>query len=295
MQPEPYNTIEGWLEAIDVGVLSATAPAGDAIPQVNHSNPLLFTPRRQPNPNQIIEEVSPTDTSFSATTIFDTLVHKPLRYNHGPPSNCDSLDTYSDITTVYNEEDKESVAEERGASDWAIIVEEVITPDEAISLDTDTGEASFSPSDTTTSSKICEQEERVRIVSLTSCLQCIHLHLPCSRTYPCCTRCARNSRADLCLLHRRRFASEFGRGGGPVLLKVEGEDEELRKRKLELKQAMAEEWAVELEKKNWVLPSVLGEKGGWQKRGVWMDEGEGYLGEGEGRVVLRELVVELEG
>lgn len=289
MLPDSNTIIEGWLEAIDVSVLSTTALTSDIVLQVNDGDPPPTTPRQ--HRHQVIEEASPTDTSFSATTIFDTPVHKPQHSNHGPSSDYDSLEIYSDNTPIYNEDDKEAVAEEQDTSDWAI------TPDEANTVSTDTEETSSSPLGTTISLQICEQKEMVRIVSLTSCLQCIHLHLPCSRTYPHCTRCARNGHVDVCLLHRRRFASEFGRGGGPVLLKVKGDkgdDGEVWKRKMELREVMNKEWAVKQERKNWVLPNPLGETSGWQKRGVWVDEGEGYPGEGEGRVVLRELVVELE-
>lgn len=300
MQPDSYTAIEDWLEAIDVNVLSAAATTSDIALQVNDGDLPPLTPLRLPKPTEVVEETSPTDTSFSATTIFDTPVHEPPHVNHEPSSDCDLLDAFSDNTTVYNDYDKKAVTEEQDESDSATISDaataapEAITPSEAITLSTDINEVSSPPPDTaTTSSRVYEKEERVRIVSVTSCLQCIHLHLPCSRTYPYCMRCARNGHAALCLLHRRRFASEFGRGGGPVLLKVKGEEEEVWKMKVQVKEAMDEKWAAEQEKKNWVMPSMLGERGGWQKRGVWVDEGEGYPGEGEGRVVLREMVVEM--
>ncbi|USP78647.1 hypothetical protein yc1106_05921 [Curvularia clavata] len=231
MQPDSYTTIEGWLATIDVTVLSATAPASGLVLQVNAGGLPPDTPRQ--NPSQIYEEISPTDTSFSADTIFDTPVDKPPHFNYGPSSDCGSQDAYSDNTTLQSEYDKEAVEEEQNASDYAITLDKAITPDDAVTLSTDTGDTSCSPLGTTTSSQICEHEAR-------------------------------------------------------------GEDEGLWKKKMELREEMGQEWVAEQDRKNWVLPNPLGEASGWQKRGIWVHEGKGYPGEGEGRIVLRELVVVLE-
>lgn len=278
MQPQSFATIETWLEAIDVCALSDTETTPDIVPQVQDEVFLPCTP--QWGSNKTLDETSPTDTSFSATTIFDALLHEDPQSDYTQPSDCDPQDADCDTTTVYNEN--------HGA-----VINRQDLPERAVTLDTD--KTSSDQPDNTDSSHICDQEEIVRLVSLTSCLQCILLHLPCSRTYSSCTRCVRNGYADFCLLHRRRFAFEHGEHRGPVLLKVRGEEKEVWKRKLEAREALWGEWVARQERRNWVLPSVLDLRGGWRRWSGWVEETEGFPGEGLGRVTWKELVVELEG
>ena len=75
-----------------------------------------------------------------------------------------------------------------------------------------------------------------RLVALISCYQCVMAGLPCSRTYPACSRCERAGNADTCLLFRRKLPEEITRKTGfnitPTLLMVEGEDESVRQKKV---------------------------------------------------------------
>ena len=71
-----------------------------------------------------------------------------------------------------------------------------------------------------------------RIVRLTSCTQCVVANLPCSRTYPYCTRCKRKGQAHLCLLHRKRLEEEINRCDPlscteSVMVKLKNEDESI--------------------------------------------------------------------
>jgi hypothetical protein len=79
-----------------------------------------------------------------------------------------------------------------------------------------------------------------RFVMILSCYQCVMAGLPCSRSYPACSRCERAGNADTCLLFRRKLVGESTREIGfnitPTLLLVEGEDEGVRKRKVALLQ-----------------------------------------------------------
>jgi hypothetical protein len=52
----------------------------------------------------------------------------------------------------------------------------------------------------------------------------------------------------------------------PTLLKVQGEDEGLWKRKVELAEELCEKWVAEQDKKNWVLPNICSPRGGWRTR-----------------------------
>lgn len=274
MTPEIDTTIEAWLKAIDLDVLSATDIVSTVVPGGDDEAPIPYTPPRYSQ--KVFDETSPTDTSFSANTVFDTPVSKNKRLDRNTSSDCASQDASSDNTTIVNEYD-----------------EAVDKVHQDPSLQTNTINAYDQPG-TITSPSTNEHIENPRLVSLTSCLQCILLNLPCSRTHPSCTRCIRNGHADMCLLHRRRFAFESGEEIGPVLLKVKGEDEAVWRRKVELRQTLEEECAMRQERENWVLPSVLDGRGGWRRGGMVVEERKGWPGEGEGRVVLKELEVEFE-
>jgi hypothetical protein len=80
----------------------------------------------------------------------------------------------------------------------------------------------------------------------------------------------------------------------PTLLKVQGEDEGLWKRKVELAEELCEKWIAEQEKKNWVLPDICSPRGGWRARKyAAKKEKVSHPGEGIGRLSFRELYVDM--
>jgi hypothetical protein len=79
----------------------------------------------------------------------------------------------------------------------------------------------------------------------------------------------------------------------PVLLKLKGEDAEIRARKVEIAKELHEMWQKKQDKKNWVLPRVDSEKrGNWNAMGIVGRKM--HPGEGLGRVTWAELRVETE-
>jgi hypothetical protein len=75
---------------------------------------------------------------------------------------------------------------------------------------------------------------------------------------------------------------------------VKGEDNEIRKRKVELASELCEKWSAEQDKKNWVLPSIDTPRGGWRaaKNSVRIKK-MSHPGEGIGRLSFCELFVDM--
>ncbi|KAI8941062.1 hypothetical protein NX059_002302 [Plenodomus lindquistii] len=245
------------------------------------------------------DEASPISTIFSDRSIFDTPTWKTQQLRD------DLTDDLSEITSVDNDEPDIHGKEDIHVTLFKPQQDQLPTPPASEnSYDPPSSAASALPNghfDASSARDIKAQDPSIpRAVNITSCLQCTHSHLPCSRTPPSCTRCVRNGKPDLCLLTRRLFPEEMVQSehhdevGHVVLLKIMGEDEELWRRKINVREKLMREWQEKQDRRNWVLPSwgaeQRGRKEGEQGRGM------GRRGwEGNGRVTYRELCVDLDG
>ncbi|KAI4691323.1 uncharacterized protein J4E84_003615 [Alternaria hordeiaustralica] len=300
---EHPDRIEGWLDKLHIkgaeidGSECTTDTDGEA--GYGPTTP----PRRSDYRSVPQDEISPTDTSFSGQSIFD----KPLRKDlfGSPTPYLERRDDGSDTTSIDSRDWAPTQGKER-------TLERPIPPTFALRpskpsarLDHQKVASHMDTDDLTTVWDLDPQQtlppNEPRPVWITSCLQCTLSGLPCSRTYPSCSRCKRHNRAEECLLQRRRFASEvmdsstMERSTAPALLKVKGEDEGVWERKVELAEALCEQWVAEQDKKNWVLPDVGSARGGWGKRkGRAGKEKVGHPGEGIGRLAFRELFVDVD-
>jgi hypothetical protein len=200
-------------------------------------------PRRGSLPTHY-EEISPTNTSFSEDSIFDTPGFSGSGWIDDDVFRDDDPDTApaDDLGCSSIENEKLSYA--------------VTTPAhvDADSWEADSHASYDTPSeaadDLQEASKVQEEvssaaaeptldPDKSRPTFLTSCIQCIHADLPCSRKAPACSRCKRKGQAALCLLHRRICPEEIKKSDATwcttlILLKLRGEDEDMWKEKLKL-------------------------------------------------------------
>ncbi|KAL5114126.1 hypothetical protein ACEQ8H_008010 [Pleosporales sp. CAS-2024a] len=258
MDEDEVDRVPSWLEDLPTEDFQQA--------DICNSNPK--TPKRLNSTSILVAEVSPTDSRFSAGSIFDA-----PNYTGSPCKTYIDHDNYSDTTSVND-----------------------AAPDEYKAV-LDVGPA---PKPRQSDASHDERNEP-RLVTIVSCIQCIVLSLPCSRTLPACTRCMRNAQARTasllatdspptstppCLLQRRLLASEFAAAPAPmcaepVLLRLQNEQEHAWARKMQVLEALGERWRDKTDRANWVLPDSRGDKGTWsgRKRGhvalMW--------GEGKGR------------
>ncbi|KAI4609476.1 hypothetical protein J4E83_008645 [Alternaria metachromatica] len=303
---EHPDRIEGWLDKLDIknAELDESDCATDTDGEAEYGP--TTPPRRSDYRSVPQDEISPTDTSFSGQSIFD----KPLRRNlfGSPTPKFEIRDDDSDTTSIDSrdwapQQDKEPPLERLEPPAFALRPSKPsarLDLHEAASK-TDTDDLTAVPHLDPQHTLSPHDPNEPRPVWITSCLQCTLAGLPCSRTYPSCSRCKRHNRAEECLLQRRRFTSEvmdsslMDKSIAPALLKVKGEDEGIWKRKVELAETLCEKWVAEQDKSNWVLPDVGSARGGWGKRrGRGGKEKVGHPGEGIGRLAFRELFVDVD-
>jgi hypothetical protein len=201
------------------------------------------TPQREPRLSLAIHTASPTSTYFSRNSIFDRIEGLRETWIHGPVPDSISVGTSWDSQTqdsatrgkTYHE-----AAAVRGVCLKAPLTATILSYDPASNRE---GSLEYSENHSQESWMIPASPAVVsnqrRITQITSCLQCIHAGLPCSRTAPSCSRCKRNGQGDICLLYRRRFPEEIHESIAelcttPVLLKLDGEDEASWQGKLSL-------------------------------------------------------------
>jgi hypothetical protein len=258
---------------------------------------LPATPVRSRETFLNFDEVSPTDTSFSYDTIFDTPEIKEAGERY--------LDDVSDTSTTTIDEvgpdwsSREEQMQEHEEKEY------IVTPSDALSSHSAGNHNSICPPSSTLSIPVSPDDEQLaqppcdrtkpRLVWITSCLQCTLVGLPCSRTPPSCSRCARKGDGDICLLRRRKMAEERVRGDRTrnrvgVLLKIKGQDEVVWGRKKTLEQELTEAWRESQGRKNWVLP-MNGVKGDYWRYGSGGVMGKRDIGEGMGRQTFAEMVL----
>lgn len=199
------------------------------------------TPRRQSTPTYE-DDLSPTNTSFSDNSIFDPSDAKRDPWFDDPfaddvpdlaPADNDGQTVISKVRWLSADLAAPPVEIDRSDNTSDLLVE----PPTELAHD-EQHEADSVASTCTTAVNVRADPDDPRIARITSCAQCIVANLPCSRTYPCCTRCKRNGHAKLCLLHRMRFLEELDEDKLlsctiPVLLKVKNEDEAILQQKIE--------------------------------------------------------------
>lgn len=296
--------VKDWLEEIEEHDSSEKSDLNGGIPPKKDTHTPV-TPLRPLVLQQTYNEVSPTNTSFSGESVFDT----PYRGRHEPGSPCpcgrfrENVSAASSVT----EEDEECDLPSKLRANQLPAPRFAPGPLQPASLN------SYEPLSESEDTAVDETEILVvipktyspprdpnepRFVNLVSCLQCTLAGLPCSRKSPSCSRCKRNRSDKVCLLYRRRFHEEVDRSNphvctDPVLLKLKGEDDEGWQTKLELSESLHKQWAENQDKKNWVLPPIESSKR--------VDfHVTGYLrpkmhpGEGLGRAAYKEVFVDPE-
>ncbi|KAF2128624.1 hypothetical protein P153DRAFT_41528 [Dothidotthia symphoricarpi CBS 119687] len=281
---EEGDRVTGWLEELEIGDLSDEAK--ESTHAVEEQEQPRTPPRRLKITPDIYESVSPTNTSFYNSSVFDS--RKDLR----SPRFC-IRDDASDATSVDDDD-----------NDWTnskTNQKRFVTPKTV--YNTPSIDSYKPPSDidealqdelpnTNPPIHLPPSPGESRLVCITSCLQCTLADLPCSLTVPSCSRCERNGMGDVCLLHRRRFIEEDTQDAAlawsvPVLLKLVGEDEGRWRKKVDLAYQLHAQWQDEQDRRNWVLPR-------WGERKME----ESYIvkvhpGEGKGRLTYRELKIEM--
>lgn len=243
MTEEILEHIAGWLNDLDITDADEDESEIDGSKtQDNRHTP--NTPQRQPYVCEASEDISPTNTSFSGTSVFDSPLRKYSRPEHANHSYNQIREDESDITSVDGEaweQDEKNKQVEDVQNTHSNVAHANGVSSTTSSLTSTTSSVSttsvLDPNHLTPS--ITQHDPKTpRTVWLASCLQCTLANLPCSRTPPSCTRCARKGQAELCLLQRRLFAEEILRVGCtyrvPILLKMKGESEGVWKRKRDL-------------------------------------------------------------
>lgn len=208
-----------------------------------------FTPPRRLNDvPPYNEEISPTDSNFSLRSVFDSPVDA-IRFDEN--ANGDDGDdgdfSYAATEASSLDGDDEDEVKARLALLNSPVEDEPDTPIAAHLSTTDlvspaqqpTTPTTDSPGDDATTPPPIRSTHRIW---LTSCLQCVLADLPCSRTLPSCTRCARNGAAELCLVQRKRFHAEFmadTQRVEPLLVTLPEDREELTRSKMVLQEEVS--------------------------------------------------------
>ena len=311
-EAEDLDRIKGWLRKLDVNDLEADVSSGYHDRRTTESSLQPVTPSRRPHTVMgVHEDISPTDTSFSGRSIFDKSLRKKL--DCGSPSRkIQVLDDASDTSESEGEWEPTLIEEctLKSKADCAIedptVLQSAQSPiSSSAILDSNHPSLhleihdSIKPAEPTTQNS--HDPNTSRLVWLTSCLQCTLAGLPCSRTHPSCSRCQRTDNPELCLLHRRSFVfetldhSKLNKCRNPILLRVKGDDDAFWQRKVDLSRELRDAWLLEQDKKNWVMPAIDSQRGGWKKKRMLqtIPDKDIHPGEGSGRMSYKELVVDL--
>lgn len=240
-QLSPSDRVVNWLERLAI----ETRPIADLKEERSESEEKVrpTTPSRARQVSEFLGEASPTNTSSS----YDSVFNSPKNNATGPGDH-DYAFSDTSVTSTGEEGPNCEICD----GEWAEEDIDVVMPEEAldeysagslnsympptensVDIDPDTN-----PYDNLAASPPLDLTQP-RLVWVTSCLQCTYAGLPCSRTPPACSRCKRAGYGDMCLLRRRKVCEERVRGDGvgnviPVLLRLKEEDEGVWERKVEL-------------------------------------------------------------
>lgn len=278
------DRITGWLAKLDIenghGDVGENG-LGDTYGEKKEREEPKTPPRRTATA-VLVEQISPTDSSFSSASIFDTPGRKRLLSDDLIRNEeCNKEDDGSEFASI----DSDSDAGALDVPKTPLSVHQATAA--TLDLRTPSPPQNIEPHSPLSSTS--SNPTLPRLTSLLSCLQCTFSNLPCSRTPPSCTRCTRNGHAPFCLLRRRPFADEdlSPQLGEPVLLKIRGEEPVRWDAKMREQSRLLDVWGEARDRANWVLPS-------WTRRVGRRRMGE-RVEEGMGSVVWRELWVDVEG
>ncbi|KAF2654220.1 hypothetical protein K491DRAFT_779654 [Lophiostoma macrostomum CBS 122681] len=249
----------------------------------------------------LVDEISPTDTVFSDKSVFDS-PYPHSATNPGSPATPfgGHDDVFVDIPKTIAVGPGDAWNLSRGTKIYELQkAVDIRRGEKQVNPRSNIDESSVAESDADTEAHdykepVATVEDNShsprRLVSILSCWQCVLAGLPCSRTYPACSRCERAGRADTCLLFRRKTVQESTRTNTditPTLLLVEGEDESFRQNKLALLGELHQKWRDDLDRKNWVYPPIESKLGTYRTHRSKIELL--HPGEGIGQVVIREL------
>lgn len=252
-------------------------PSIDLSISTKHSANHPRTPQRKTSNVVRIEEVSPTITNFTLIeSVFDSPTRGARGEEDGDGDNeseISSVGSFAGDGDEWGEDFKEDHAGQFNPADAEVKACKKHQANHTVKdPETDTDAEIVNSDDTSTSTRfITEFQDAellylpdpetllipstelqvsstppcgLQLVFVTSCYQCLLAGLPCSRTLPCCTRCKRSGRGHLCLMHRRKLRHEMIPGDviwntTPVLLKLEGENQNIWEKKVELSGAVS--------------------------------------------------------
>lgn len=223
------NGVEEWLAHVELHESSSSTRGLEESETDEKLPPATPIRSREAFLTLSFDEVSPTNTNFSNTSIFDNVQINPAVRNGDNASE-------SSATTI----DEELEGQSRDGKQMEEEEEDVITPSEALSSNYVASLSSIGPPTkdflflaipTLPTKELAPLDlSKPRLVWITSCLQCTLAGLPCSRTPPSCSRCTRKGEAEMCLLRRRKLGEERVRGDNmgnrlSVLLKLPAQSE----------------------------------------------------------------------
>ena len=251
-EEEVVHAVERWLGGLEMGI-GAVCVRDESIANVREERDgerlcTPCTPVRRTNVfSQTLDEISPTDSYFTYGGVFDEQERggRGGGYAETEASSLEDDERQKEAegtlwrdachTDLHHQEKSARPVHSATEQDEGQRYEATnLDANTEFSLCTD--DASAAPSTALarrpTSLKPVDPSAP-RIIWITSCLQCVLANLPCSRTPPTCSRCARrkSSAEQPCLLHRRRLPQEMVTADhlictSPVLLRLHGEDEE---------------------------------------------------------------------
>jgi hypothetical protein len=235
---EDTASVRTWLQGIQIA--HGESALGDAVesPSQDCDESIPCTPLRKPQLHEQYIELSPSDTTFSRDSIFDSPQQTPAQSKSARYAACKAKYAETDASSIYGEDDKTNLID--------VIPHKLVLPSSPpASINSydppSDNEDALEAYPATLSPQVPEitSLDAPRIHHLVSCLQCVFAGLRCNRRTPACSRCKRSGESEMCLLQRRRIRSEMIDGCGtlnriPVLLKVWGCDETVHQRKVEL-------------------------------------------------------------
>ncbi|KAH7378456.1 hypothetical protein DE146DRAFT_741247 [Phaeosphaeria sp. MPI-PUGE-AT-0046c] len=221
---EEVEKVMGWLEELEM--------VEEAEEEEKEREAEPFTPQRRSCTNE--EQVSPTNTSFSETSLFDQPC--PARREESNDDDNTSVTSISPSANSTCRTDKlqlERTLPPTSQASLAKTLPAVLANDP-------------NPPPSLADTHIC----------LLPCLSCTSLSLPCSLTLPICSRCKRNK--NTCVFLRHRVTEEIDAANMetctlPVLFRQQ-EGEEEWQGKVEAARRVMDEMERRGERENWVLP-----------------------------------------
>ncbi|KAL1608085.1 hypothetical protein SLS60_003024 [Paraconiothyrium brasiliense] len=237
------NGVELWLEALNIEAdhEGTRQKMTTTTPSTPRTKPLCL----QRTIPQLFEEISPTDTNFSSDIVFDSPLSPSCNATLNPRWDTDteasSLDDedearvrkelFCSVEKLDSNDVKPTIQSRASAQDLTTPLKHPLHGSAYPELTSDV--------DSLPRLVLDFDPEANHLICLSSCLQCVLSDLRCSRTLPSCSRCIRNGHGELCLAQRKRlhvevFDEDDSVDTDPILLKVEGDDNDTYDKKFKL-------------------------------------------------------------